>query len=236
MNSYFIFKIFISRTLISKILTFRILLTSAAACGLLILSPRSLAEPCPAPQATSTASPARISARTPGTHAKTQGIVNFGEVTPNLYRGGLPSPAGLQSLKKLGVSVVVDMRGSANKIEETTVTGLGMQYISIPSHCPFPSDKPWARFLSVMQENAGKKVFVHCRLGDDRTGMAVAAYRMAEQGWSPEQAMNEMRAFGFTGVHHAICMGMAHYEQTFPKHLKTRAAFRNLGPGNETSK
>ena len=131
---------------------------------------------------------------------------------------------------------MVDMRGSANKIEEKTVTGLGMEYISIPSHCPFPSDKPWGRFLSVMQENAGKKVFVHCRLGDDRTGMAVAAYRMAEQGWSPEEAMNEMRAFGFTGMHRAICMGMAHYEQTFPKRLKTRPAFRDLGPQKENSK
>jgi protein tyrosine/serine phosphatase len=171
-----------------------------------------------------------------GTRSKAEGIVNFGEVTPTLYRGGLSSTAGLQSLKKLGVSVVVDMRGSANKAEEQAVTGLGMQYVSIPSHCPFPSDRPWARFLSVMRENRGKKVFVHCRLGDDRTGMAVAAYRMAEQGWSPEEAMNEMRAFGFTGVHHFICMGMAHYEKTFPRHLETSPAFRDLGLKDQKSK
>jgi len=171
-----------------------------------------------------------------GTHSKAQGIVNFGEVTPNLYRGGLPSAVGLQSLKQLGVSVVVDMRGSANKVEERSVTGLGMQYVSIPSHCPFPSDKPWARFLSVIRENRGKKVFVHCRLGDDRTGMAVAAHRMAEEEWSPEEAMNEMRAFGFTGVHHFICMGMAHYEKTFPKHLKTGPGFKELGLQDQKSK
>jgi len=41
---------------------------------------------------------------------------------------------------------------------------------------------------------AGKKekVFVHCRFGDDRTGVFVAAYRMAFDGWPAQQAMEEM--------------------------------------------
>ncbi len=69
---------------------------------------------------------------------------------------------------------------------------------------------------------------MHCRLGDDRSGMAVAAYRMAEEGWSADEAMKEMRAFGFTGIHHAICPGLAHYEKSFPERLKTSLAFRKL--------
>ncbi len=167
--------------------------------------------------------------RTNGTPLHAKGIPNFGEVTPKLYRGGVPNDAGLESLKKLGINVVVDMRGN-NKNEEATVTKLGMQYIAIPSHCPFPRDATYAKFLRVIRENPDKKVFVHCRLGDDRTGMAVAAYRMANEGWSPDEAMKEMQAFGFTTLHHAICPGMASYEQNFPEHLKSSQSFKELQP------
>jgi len=168
---------------------------------------------------------------------KAKGIPNFGEVTPNLYRGAQPSNEGLEALKKLGINVVVDLRGGKNKDEESAVAKLGMQYISIPSHCPFPQDDPFAKFLRVLRENPDKKVFVHCRLGDDRTGMSVAAYRMAEQGWSANEAMKEMKTFGFSGVHHAMCPGLADYEASFPERLKTSRAFKELQPyGASTSK
>lgn len=162
------------------------------------------------------------------THKKTPGISNFGRVTPRLYRGGQPSIQGLESLKTMGVSIIVDMRGRPNSNEESSVTKLGMQYVSIPWHCPFPNDKPFIRFLKVVAENPEKKIFVHCRLGDDRTGMAIAAYRIADEGWSADEAMHEMRAFGFTGIHPLICPGIAHFEKEFPEHLKTNPAFQEL--------
>lgn len=166
-------------------------------------------------------------ARAIGIRWQAKGVPNFGKVTPQLYRGGLPSMEGLEALQKLGVNVVVDMRGK-NKIEEGEAKKLGMQYVAIPSHCPFPRDETYAKFLKAVRENSGKKVFVHCRLGDDRTGMAVAAYRMADEGWSADEAMKEMKVFGFTAVHHAICPGMADYEKNFPQRLKTSPAFKEL--------
>jgi tyrosine-protein phosphatase SIW14 len=156
------------------------------------------------------------------------GIPRFGQVSENLYRGGQPSAEGLQELKRIGVQVVIDLRGSPSKTEREVVTKLGMEYVSIPSHCPFPSKKPWVRFLGVVRENRGKKVFVHCRLGDDRTGLAVATYRIAEEGWSSEEALREMKTFGFAGVHHVICPGMAEYVRKFPEQLKTDPAFREM--------
>ena len=134
----------------------------------------------------------------------------------------------MEGLKEMGVDIVVDMRGGGNKHEKAEVTKLGMQFVSIPWHCPFPNDKPFARFLKLVHDNPGKRVFLHCRLGDDRTGMAVAAYRIADQGWSADEAMNEMKAFGFTQAHHGICPGLAHYEKTFPQKLKTSPAFKDL--------
>ena len=178
------------------------------------------------PQATNT-SPGQ---RTMGSRKHYVGLPNFGEVTPNLFRGGQPGVDGLEALEKMGVSIVVDMRGSKSSHEEIAVSKLGMQYVAIPWHCPFPADPVFARFLKLIQDNPGKKIFVHCRLGADRTGMAIAAYRMAEEGWSADEALEEMKMFGFTGAHHAICPRLASYEKRFPEHLKTNPVFEGLEP------
>src|SRR5258708_36120954 len=63
------------------------------------------------PQSTPTPPAPTPAPRAIGTRSQAKGIPNFGKVTPNLYRGGLPSRIGMQSLKKLGIDVIVDMRG-----------------------------------------------------------------------------------------------------------------------------
>jgi tyrosine-protein phosphatase SIW14 len=168
------------------------------------------------------------SARPLGHTRKIRGIGNFGEVTPTLFRGGQPNHEGFRALAKLGIDIVVDTRGNRSSSEGKEVRRRGMQYVAIPWHCPMPRDEVFARFLKLLQENPNKRVFVHCRLGDDRTGMMVAAYRMAAEGWTASQAMREMRQFGFAGVHHVICPRLASYEQSFPQHLKSNPAFRGL--------
>lgn len=188
--------------------------------------------PNPRPQTTSSASSPYPSSATHsmGTRRTLDGLPNFGEVTSTLYRGGQPTHQGFEQLAKMGVNVVVDLRGGGTNDEKAAVTKLGMQFVSIPSHCPFPRDEPFAKFLKVIQDNPGKKVFVHCRLGDDRTGMAVAAYRIAFEGWSADDAMKEMKSFGFTSAHHAICPGLADYEKSFPERLKKNPAFKAIRP------
>jgi len=47
-------------------------------------------------------------------------------------------------------------------------------------------------------------VFVHCLVGRDRTGMAVAAYRVRMQGWKVDAALQDLYAHG-------------HYWALFPK-------------------
>jgi tyrosine-protein phosphatase SIW14 len=152
------------------------------------------------------------------------GVRNFGEVTPTLYRGGLVSESGIKALKKLGMNVIIDTHANDTG-EQEEAKKLGMKYVAIPWHCPWPHDEVFAKLLQVVHENKGKKIFVHCRLGDDRTGMMVAAYRMAEEGWTADEAMNEMKSFGFTQSHHFICPSLAGYEKSFPERLKSAAAF-----------
>jgi protein tyrosine/serine phosphatase len=156
-----------------------------------------------------------------------ENLNNFAEVTPNLYRGAQPSSKGLQELAKMGINIVVDLRGDRAG-ERAQVEKLGMTYVPIPWHCPFPKDEVFAKFIALIRASPSKKIFVHCRLGDDRAGMTIASYRMAEQGWSAEEAMNEMESFGFTRSHHFICPSLAGYEKDFPRRFKNDPAFKEL--------
>ena len=40
-------------------------------------------------------------------------------------------------------------------------------------------------------------MLVHCWAGADRTGAMIAAYRVAAQGWSKEEAVREMTEGGY---------------------------------------
>ncbi len=151
------------------------------------------------------------------------GVKNFGEVTPFLYRGAQPSPEGFKALAAMGVDIVVDLRLSGQDSEKKTVTATGMRYVAIPWHCMFPKDKTTAAFLALLRDNPKKKVFVHCRYGDDRTGMMVAAYRMAAENWTADEAWKEMLQFG---LNRSLCFPLGSYEKSFPERLKKNADLR----------
>ena len=152
------------------------------------------------------------------------GVPNFGEVNPHLLRGGQPQLVGYKNLKQMGVDIVVDLRLSGKDAERRNVEKAGMKYVAIPWHCYFPKDKQFAEFLNLLRENRNQKIFVHCRYGDDRTGMMIAAYRMAVDNWTPEEARMEMEKFGF---HKLVCPRLGHYEHDFPEHLKKSSDFKD---------
>jgi tyrosine-protein phosphatase SIW14 len=157
------------------------------------------------------------------------GLTNLAEVTPTLYRGAQPHRAGLQSLKKMGIDTIIDVRLTGADEESKEAKKLGMDFVALPWHCLFPKDDSIVKFLAYLREHPGKKIFVHCRYGDDRTGMMIAAYRMAVEGWTADQARKEMDAFGF---HHVVCSSLVEYEKSFPERLKKDSAFRKLQSGN----
>src|SRR6202166_5349249 len=155
-------------------------------------------------------------------------IPDFAEVTPTLYRGAQPRKHGFEALAKMGVQIVVDLRGDRDG-ERKEVTSLGMQYVPMHWECSFPKDRTFADFLTLIRKNPGKKIFVHCRVGDDRTGMMIAAYRMAEEGWTAKQALDEMAKYGFSFAHRRlICPGLSEYEENFPEHFATKPEFEEL--------
>ncbi len=179
-----------------------------------------------------TAAPASAPSLTPrtfGQKLQIAGVHNGGKITDSLYRGAQPKEAGLSELKLLGVTTIVDLRGEdQEKItwERNRAESLGMRFVHIPvSGWSPPTDEQVVQFLSLFRGEPGQKVFVHCRFGDDRTGVFVATYRMTFEKWSAEQAMKEMYFFGFNGFWHPA---MKSFIRDFPARLNSSPALASL--------
>ena len=159
-----------------------------------------------------------------GEKLKLSGVPNAGRINDSLFRGAQPLSQGITELKKLGITTIVDLRGEdPDKIkwEQQQAESVGMHFVNIPvSGWSAPTNDQVAQFLSLFK-NHNDKIFVHCRFGDDRTGVFVAAYRMAHDHWLPHQAIKEMYFFGFNGFWHPA---MKSYIDVFPDRLKTAPA------------
>lgn len=148
------------------------------------------------------------------------GVPNSGKINEHLYRGAQPRDPGLLALKKLGITTIVNLRGEDPERfgwEEKRAESLGIRFIHIPvpGWSP-PTNEQIAQFLSIFRDRPEEKVFVHCRFGDDRTGVFVASYRMAFEKLPADQALREMYHFGFNGFWHP---SMAAYVRDFPARL-----------------
>jgi protein tyrosine/serine phosphatase len=148
------------------------------------------------------------------------GIDNFAQVNSFLFRGAQPSDRSYADLKHMGINVVVDFRDEKDQIahEKTQVEAAGMQFLSLPwSGRGEPTHDQVLTFLNLMHNPEGKKVFVHCRQGRDRTGTMVALYRLTFDNWSVENAISEMKDFHY---HAFMLPGLARYVRDYPSKLK----------------
>lgn len=179
--------------------------------------------------ATASAAPSSATPTATAQRLSVSGVHNAGKVTDSLYRGAQPAQKGFAELKRLGVTTVVNLRTGwqGSTAERKEVETLGLRYVNIPvgGWSP-PSNAQVAQFLSLVKNSDGQKVFVHCHFGDDRTGVMIATYRIAVEHWTADQAVQEMRSFGF---HYHWHSKMEAYVRSFPQALgkdPALAAFR----------
>jgi tyrosine-protein phosphatase SIW14 len=184
--------------------------------------------PAPLPAQTAANVPASMVSAY-GQRIQVSGIKNAGKINGSLYRGAQPHMPSLERLKQLGVTTVVDLRGEdpeTRKREQKQAEKLGLHFVSIPiSGWSPPTNEQVARFLSLFRGEPAEKVFVHCRFGDDRTGVMVATYRMAVEKWAADQALKEMYFFGFNGFWHP---SMIQFVRAFPARLTSAPALAHV--------
>jgi protein tyrosine/serine phosphatase len=134
------------------------------------------------------------------------GIRNAGRVSDELFRGAQPHLSDLGELQRLGITTIVDLRNESpltREAEHARAESLGLEFVSIPvGGFSNPTSAQLAQFFTLFRGSPRRRVFVHCEFGEDRTGVFVAAYRLAFDHWSAEEALSEMRAFGFNALWH----------------------------------
>jgi len=129
-----------------------------------------------------------------------KGVPNLYKVSDALYRSAQPSAEGMNNLKTIGIETVVNLRSFHSDREEIADTGLAYEHIYMKAW--HPEEKEAVRFLQIVTNPRRVPVTVHCEYGADRTGAMCALYRVAVQGWSREEAIEEMvhGGFGFHGA------------------------------------
>ena len=131
----------------------------------------------------------------PASRPAVRGIENFSKVSDSLYRGAQPTEAGYETLGNLGVHTIVTLRVLDHDSDELRQAGFQTYHISFKHVHPESEDV--LKFLTIVTDKRNQPVFVHCREGEDRTGMMVAVYRMVVQNWPRDQAIREMKEMGF---------------------------------------
>lgn len=175
-------------------------------------------------------SPSDTAPPAPGKKLKVEGLPNLGQVTPTLFRGGQPKKEGYAELKAMGIELVVNLRDNEDEIakERRLVEQAGMRFVSIPWNAwQDPKDGQVVEFLELVRANPGRKIFVHCKAGKERTGVMIAAYRIAVQGWPAQPALDEMEYFGIRGF---WFRHLKKYIRDFPERLRTDPDFTSLAP------
>ncbi len=129
-----------------------------------------------------------------------EGIANFGRISPVLWRGAQPDDHGLENLAKLGAVRIINLRLADDVApgEEATSRRLGLDYVNVPlPGLSAPDEAAVARVLALIATSPGP-VFIHCEHGADRTGTIIACYRIRHDGWTAGRALAEAKQYGIS--------------------------------------
>ncbi|KVO69360.1 protein-tyrosine-phosphatase [Burkholderia ubonensis] len=135
-------------------------------------------------------------------------VDNLHRITPSLYRSALLSREDVPELQKLGIRKVISFR--AFHSDERILAGTQITMQRIPINTWYIRDEDMVAALRALRDaDRDGPVLIHCQHGADRTGLVSALYRMVYQGWTREQALDELQhgGYGF----HAIWQNITYY-------------------------
>jgi protein-tyrosine phosphatase len=124
-------------------------------------------------------------------------LAGFRNVAPNLYRSAQPTRKGVKLAFRAGIRRILDLREVVDADEFERARKLGIQIIHVPMlGSALPTFEELDAALSVL-EDLTLPTLVHCRHGQDRTGVVIAAWRVVHQNIVPSVAAMEARDMGY---------------------------------------
>jgi protein tyrosine/serine phosphatase len=130
------------------------------------------------------------------------GVPNLNQVAPYLYRSAQPTAAGFKAAEsKLKLQTVINLRNFHSDADLLKGTKIEQQLVPMNAW-HITNDEVISALKLIKAAQAKGPVLLHCQHGADRTGVVVAMYRVIYQGWSKQQALDEMENGGFN--FHAI--------------------------------
>jgi tyrosine-protein phosphatase SIW14 len=132
------------------------------------------------------------------------GLPNLALMAPGIYRGGQPSAEGFRTLKEMGVRTVIGFRSNTSTKDEVEAAGLASVELPIQASVfgsEPPTDEQIELFFRTALDPARRPVFFHCKHGKDRTGTMAALYRIEVDGWTNDEAIEEMQSFGYHDIY-----------------------------------
>ncbi len=123
------------------------------------------------------------------------GQFNLHQMTPTLYRSALPDSSAVSVLEKLKIGTVINFlpESDASWLKTSDIKQVQLTYRT--NHVD--DSDVLAALRAIQQAEVNGPVLMHCKHGSDRTGLMAAMYRVVIQGWSKEDALNEMTLGGF---------------------------------------
>ena len=121
---------------------------------------------------------------------------NFHKVNENLYRSGQPDEDEFFSLYTFNeIRSVLNLRENNSDKDEINAINRNwnnaVTLYEIPLDTGKITEDDLYKILTVIRD-APKPLLIHCWHGSDRTGCAVAAYRIVFENWSVEDAISEL--------------------------------------------
>jgi tyrosine-protein phosphatase SIW14 len=120
---------------------------------------------------------------------------NLHQMTPTLYRSALPDSQAAPLLDALKIGTVINFlpESDANWLKNPGIRQVQLSYRT--NHVD--DSDVLAALRAIKEAEVNGPVLMHCKHGSDRTGLMAAMYRVVIQGWSKEDALNEMTLGGF---------------------------------------
>lgn len=118
-------------------------------------------------------------------------------VNPRLYRGSRPNVVDIGILGYAEFDRIICLEDNLKQINKETgwCKDIDMDFVSIPmDEIKRPSPSTLRQIAYSLDKPI--KTFIHCRRGIDRTGYAIAAYRILVCNWTFEEAISECKKYG----------------------------------------